>query len=83
MAKSLSIVRRVCDIQPELPNQCGSAQLKQKGEQEGKKEEGSTWRNHLSAEGRGAPGLSLFSRGRPCPLSLFLHNKIKTSLFCG
>lgn len=31
VAKSLSIVRGVCDIQPALPNQCGSARLKQKG----------------------------------------------------
>lgn len=37
VAKSLSIVRGVCDIQPALPNQCGSAQLKQKGEQGGNK----------------------------------------------
>lgn len=40
VAKSLSIVRGVCDIQPALPNQCGSAQLKQRGEQEEKKRRG-------------------------------------------
>lgn len=38
IAKSLSIVQCMCDIQPMPPNQCSSAELKK-----------STWRNHMSA----------------------------------
>lgn len=73
VAKSLSIVRRVCDIQPALPNQCGSAPLKQR-EQGGNKERRNLPAGFIS-QPRSARILALFSGGRPCLLSLFAHNK--------
>lgn len=57
VAKSLSIVRRVCDIQPARPNQCRSAPLKQREQGENKK------RRHLPAGFISQPRILSLFRG--------------------